>query len=65
MNDYLQAKNAELLKNKQVKINPIKINISVIKTTGKKFSPNVLKKKIINTNNESSSYDELHYGNYE
>ena len=65
MNDYLQANANELLKNKQVKVNPAKINLSAIKATGKKFPANVLKKKIINTDNESSSYDELHYGNYE
>ncbi len=65
MNDQDQIFTGELLKIKPDKINKVDTNLQVIKTIVKKFSDNNFTKKTSASKNESSLYDELHYGNYE
>ena len=64
MNDQ-QANNDELLKNKLLEINPVDERLSATRRNGKKFPGNSPEKKTTKTKDESSSYDDLHYGNYE
>ena len=65
MNDSQQGNNHKLLKNNLIKINPVDIHLPDIKSAAKKFPADALKKKNGESKDESSSYDELHYGNYE
>ena len=65
MNDHHAHDDDEQLKNKSANINHAKRSLNAIKPTVKNFPEKIFKKKVTDSKDKSTSYDELHFGNYE